>query len=118
MRESRKNKYLMKIKYLCDDFDDQVLTNYILKDLEKTINKILKDKEGENILNQIYQSLNSYERVNFMCYILSTNLNVFNNWYLHLLMISFTSNDIVEQSRSKEIYGLYEKQFNEFKNNN
>lgn len=118
MKNKQLDRYVTKLKALCgNDFDDYIFHKFILKDLEKTVKKILKRKRCEYDLEYIYKQLNSYERVNFMCYTLSTNLNIFEGWYLLLLKISMYEEDIVEHSRATDIFNLYEEQFKKKKEN-
>lgn len=113
MEDVKYDYYFNRINALCSDYEDIfIFTEFLCPELERTINQILNDRgDYLEILEYVFKKLDVNRKAQFLCYVLSTELDIFSDWYLDILKIAKDDEDFVVSGRAKSIYNLYKEDF-------
>jgi len=81
------------------------------------LNEKIKDGTIDSYMNEICEVLSEDEQTDMLCYVLSCDIDIFQPWYVKALKKNLNDKHAKKScyTRLKNIYNLYEKQFDDVK---
>lgn len=81
------------------------------KEIISYLNSKSKDQHYKDLFDWILQNENNENKYLILSFILDSDINIFDIWYVKNLKKCINSDDILLRKRALSIYGLYRKQF-------